>query len=79
VTQGGAYRVEVVSNGGEFVWQVLSPTGDPLYSYADRPTAQAEAAVLNGLQSSSDPDRLRLRELSHAALTGRLHRMPGAA
>jgi hypothetical protein len=48
-----------------------------MYSYADGPTAQAEVAVLNELGSSSNPDRLRSKELSHAALTGRLRRMPG--
>jgi len=78
VVREAAYRVEVVDEGRERVWRVVSPAGDPLYSYADGPTAQAEAAVLNELQSSRDPDRLRLQEQSHAALTGRVHRMPGA-
>ena len=72
-----AYRVEVVDEGRESVWRVVSPEGSPLYSYADGPTAQAEAAVLNELQSSPASDRLRLQELNHAALTGRLHHMFG--
>jgi len=78
VVEGGVYRVEVVDERRERVWRVVSPAGDPLYSYADGPTAQAEAAVLNELESSHDPDRLRLQELNHVALTGRLHRMFGA-
>jgi hypothetical protein len=78
MVQGGAYRVEVAQEGHERVWRVVSPDGNPMYSYADGPTAQAEAAVLNELQSSPDSSRLRLQELSHAAMTGRLHHMPGA-
>jgi hypothetical protein len=72
-----AYRVEVAHEGHERVWRDLSPDGNPMYSYADGPTARAEAAALNELQSP-DSNRLRLQGLSHAALTGRLHRMPGA-
>jgi hypothetical protein len=49
-----------------------------MYSYADRSTAYVEAGVLNELQSSPDSSRLRLQELSHAALTGRLHHILGS-
>jgi hypothetical protein len=65
------YQVEVVDEGRECRWQIVSPAGDRLYSYADPASAQAEAKLLNEREASRDSTRLRLRELIRAAPTGR--------
>jgi hypothetical protein len=68
--------VEVIYEGRERVWQIVSPSGDRMYTYSDGATAQAEAAMLNGLDSLPSRDRLRLRESSHLEWTGRSLPLP---
>jgi hypothetical protein len=75
VAQGG-YRVEVVYEGLERIWRLVSPSGDRMYTYSDAGTAQAEAAMLNSLDSLPSTDRLRLKESSHLQWTGRSLPLP---
>jgi hypothetical protein len=46
--QPGGYTVSVTSTADQgSVYAVVSPTGVPLYTFSDGPTALEEAAVLN--------------------------------
>jgi hypothetical protein len=61
----GCYRIETQQRNGERTYTVTAPTGEPLYTYTDVGSAQAEVATLIAL------------ELNPAARLKESHELPG--
>jgi hypothetical protein len=53
------FHIEAITAAGRPTWVVVSPQGNRLYSFSDRPAAEAEATLLN--EPPAAPRRRRVK------------------